>query len=71
MTWTFSDCICSHTLNQRACLNCLHESLVSRILIGLVGEVGHINHSKALTVPSDDVTHGEGHGVRFHPLLQL
>lgn len=42
---------------------CLHESLVGCILIGLVGEVGHINHSKALTMASNYITHGEGHDV--------
>ena len=41
----------------------LHESLVGGILIGLVGEVGHINHFEALTVPSNDITHGEVHNV--------
>lgn len=48
-----------------------HESLVGGVLVGLVGEVGHVNHFEALTVFSDDVTDCEGHEVRLHPLLQL
>lgn len=40
-----------------------HESLVGGVLVGLVGEVGHINHFKALTVFSDDVTDRKGHEV--------
>lgn len=48
-------------------LSALHESLVGCVLVRLISEVGHINHFKALTVPSDDVTHGEVHdvGVNF------
>lgn len=41
----------------------LHESLVGSILIGLVGEVGHINLPEARTVLSDDVTHRKVHDV--------
>lgn len=48
-----------------------HESLVRSILIGLVGEVGHINHFEALALFNDYITDRKGHDVRFHPLLQL
>lgn len=41
----------------------LHESLVGTILIGLVGEVGHINLSEAGTVLNDNVTHSKVHHV--------
>lgn len=58
-------------LKTKTWLNGLHESLVGGVLIGLVGEVGHINHFEALTVPSDDITNGKVHDVWFHPLLQL
>jgi hypothetical protein len=37
----------------------------------LVGEVGHVDLLEALTVASDDVTHGEVHHIRFYPLFQL
>lgn len=41
----------------------LHESLVGSILIGLVGEVGHINLFEAWTVLSNNVTHCKVHDV--------
>lgn len=37
----------------------------------MVGEVGHVDLLEALTVASNDVTHGEVHHIRFHPLFQL
>lgn len=40
-----------------------HESLVRSILIGLVGEVGHINHFEALAVFTDDITDCKCHDV--------
>lgn len=40
-----------------------HESLVGGVLIGLVGEVGHINHFEALTVFRDDIADCKGHDV--------
>lgn len=49
----------------------LHESLISCILIGLVGEVGHIGFSEERTLPTNDVADGEVHDVWFHPLLQF
>lgn len=52
-------------------LNGLHESLVGGILIGLVGEVGHVNHPEALTVTGDDVTYCKVHDVFLHTFLQL
>lgn len=43
------------TQHKRMNLMSSHESLVCSILIGLVGEVGHINHFEALALFDDDI----------------